>query len=100
MVPLVSSRTAFEAKVIAARLGAEGILWGLRGGVDSIYPVGTVEVLVAEQDAERARQLLAVDERDRNDESVHHGDRRVEWLLGAGLVVFVLLFVTARILAI
>lgn len=102
MVPLVSPRTPFEAKVVAARLGAEGIVWDLRGGVDGVYPVGAVEVLVAEQDVERARELLLVDEVEAAFEGVDPGedDHRVEWLLGLGLVVVVTLFVVARLLAI
>ena len=62
MVPIASSRSSFEAKVIAARLGSEGIVWELRGGVDSMYPVGLCEVLVDENDVERAQELLLVDD--------------------------------------
>jgi hypothetical protein len=62
MVPVASSRNAFEAKVIAARLGSEGIVWELRGGVDGMYPVGLCEVLVEEGDVERARELLLVED--------------------------------------
>ena len=59
MVPLATTRSAFEAQVLAARLGAEGILWQLRGGTaDSVYPVGSVDVLVAEDDLDEARELL------------------------------------------
>jgi len=61
MVLVASSPNAFEAKVIAARLGSEGIVWELRGGVDSLYPVGVSEVLVDERDVERARELLLAD---------------------------------------
>jgi hypothetical protein len=64
MVPLVMAPSSFEAKVLAARLGAEGILWELRGGVDSLYPVGDISVLVDEADLERARDLLLVTEVD------------------------------------
>ena len=62
MVSIVSSRNAFEAKVIAARLGSEGIVWELRGAVDGMYPVGLCEVLVEEGDVERARELLLADD--------------------------------------
>ena len=62
MVSVASSRNAFEAKVIAARLGSEGIVWELRGAVDGMYPVGLCEVLVEEGDVERARELLLVDD--------------------------------------
>ncbi|MBK9178208.1 MAG: hypothetical protein IPM45_01310 [Acidimicrobiales bacterium] len=58
MVPVVRAPDAFSAKVAAARLGAEGIVWQLRGAVDGPYPVGAVDVLVGEHDAELARALL------------------------------------------
>jgi hypothetical protein len=61
MVPLISAPSPFEANLLAARLGAEGILWELRG-VDSVYPLGNIHVLVAETDLERARELLLVTE--------------------------------------
>ena len=48
--------------MIAARLGADGIVTQLRGGVDSPYPIGEVEVLVAEEDLDVARELLLADE--------------------------------------
>ena len=48
MVRLATVQSGFEAKVLAARLGAEGIVWELRGGVDGPYPMGPVTVLVDE----------------------------------------------------
>src|SRR5215831_16158140 len=39
MVPLACELSPFEARVLAARLGAEGVVWELRGG-SSVYPVG------------------------------------------------------------
>ena len=63
MVPLVRVGDAFEAKVLAARLGADGFVTELRGGgIDGTYPFGAVEVLVAEGDLEAAQELLLVDE--------------------------------------
>jgi hypothetical protein len=44
MVRLLSTADSFEAKVIAARLGAEGVVWELRGGIDGPYPLGRVNV--------------------------------------------------------
>ncbi|MFN0088763.1 MAG: hypothetical protein ACKVWR_00615 [Acidimicrobiales bacterium] len=58
----LASVSCFEAKVLAARLGAEGIVWQLRGNVDSVYPLGGVDVLVAAGDADRAQEMLLVDE--------------------------------------
>ncbi len=62
MVRLATVQSGFEAKVLAARLGAEGIVWELRGGVDGPYPMGPVTVLVQEHDLDVARELLLVDD--------------------------------------
>jgi hypothetical protein len=48
----------FEAKVVTARLGADGILWELRGIVDGMYPLGGIDVLVPVDELETARQCL------------------------------------------
>jgi hypothetical protein len=61
MVRVASTRDGFEARVIAARLGAEGFVWELRGAVDGPYPVGPVDVLVEEDAADDARELLAME---------------------------------------
>jgi hypothetical protein len=50
------------ARILAAHLGAEGIVWQLRGEVDGPYPVGPVEVLVPADDLEVARALVAAAE--------------------------------------
>jgi hypothetical protein len=62
MVHLRTVHTSFHARVIAARLGADGIITQLRGSVDGPYPVGDVSVWVAEDDAECASELLLADE--------------------------------------
>ena len=62
MVPLVRVSNAFHARVIAARLGSDGIVTQLRGGVDTPYPMGDVEVLVSEDDLDEAAALLLADE--------------------------------------
>jgi hypothetical protein len=58
MVPLTTAATPFAARVLAAHLGAEGIVWELRGSVDGPYPLGPVEVLVAEGDLDLAREIV------------------------------------------
>jgi hypothetical protein len=58
MVPLTTTASAFEARVIAAHLGAEGIVWELRGNVEGPYPVGPVVVLVTEDDLAVAREVV------------------------------------------
>jgi hypothetical protein len=60
MVPVAQVRSSFEAKVLAARLGSEGILFELRGNVDGIYPVGDVTVLVPEDEATAALEVLGL----------------------------------------
>jgi hypothetical protein len=63
MVALCPAQGTFHAKVIAARLGAEGIATQLRGSVDGPYPCfGEVTVYVSEHDLEIAAELLLVDE--------------------------------------
>ena len=58
MVPLTTVANAVAARILAAHLGSEGIVWELRGNVDGPYPLGPVEVLVAEDDLALARELL------------------------------------------
>jgi hypothetical protein len=58
MVPLVTASSPFEARVIAARLGADGILWELRGALGGQFGVGPVDVLVEADEYDLARQLL------------------------------------------
>jgi hypothetical protein len=62
MTTVATAASAFQAKVIAARLGAEGIVWELRGNVDGMYPLGSIEVRVESDHEEVAREILMVDE--------------------------------------
>ena len=62
MVRLATVRDTFHARVIAARVGAEGILTELRGNVDGPYPMGDVHVFVDEDGYDAARELLLLDE--------------------------------------
>ncbi len=62
LVPLTTVGSRFEAQVLVARLGADGIVATMRGG-DSVYPLpGPVDVLVEAGRAPEARQLLLADE--------------------------------------
>lgn len=61
MVRLTTCADGFEARLLAARLGSEGIVWSLRGGHDGPLAIGAVEVLVDEADYGAARELLAGD---------------------------------------
>ena len=61
LVPVAVVPSSFEAKVVAARLGSEGIVCQLRGNVDGMYPLGNTTVLVPEAEVVAARELLAAD---------------------------------------
>jgi hypothetical protein len=61
MVPLTEAADGFAARVIAARLGSEGIICAVRGA-ENPYPFGPAVVWVEESRLEEARQLLLVDE--------------------------------------
>jgi Putative prokaryotic signal transducing protein len=60
MVTVTSVTDPMTARILAARLGAEGIVWQLRGD-DGVYPLGPVELMVEEGDAATARALLGED---------------------------------------
>src|SRR2546423_11893034 len=62
MVLLRTVPTSFHARVLAARLGADGIPTHLRGPVEGPYPMGDVMVYVTEHDIDVARQLLLADD--------------------------------------
>ena len=62
MVHLRTVPDAWHAKVLAARLGCEGIVTQLRGSVSGPYPFGAVSVLVEAEQAELAADLLLADE--------------------------------------
>src|SRR3982750_312783 len=62
MVLLRTVASSFHAHVLAARLGADGILTQLRGPGEGPYPMGDVRVYVREDDVEVARELLLADE--------------------------------------
>lgn len=62
MTYLTTVNGGFHAKVLAARLGAEGIPAMLRGGVDGIYPIFVgVAVFVPAAQLEMAREILLAD---------------------------------------
>ena len=62
MAHLTTIVGSFQAKVVAARLGAEGIPAQLRGGVDSVYPIfNEVRVYVPSDQVDAAREILLAD---------------------------------------
>ncbi len=64
MVHLLTVHSAFHARVIAARLSADGVTAQLRGAVDGPYPFGDVLLYVSEDDLPTAREALLADEVD------------------------------------
>ena len=60
MVHLATLNSSFEAQVVAARLGAEGVVWQLQGPIGGPLPLSEVSVLVDEGDLVRAREILLV----------------------------------------
>jgi hypothetical protein len=62
MVHLRTVPDAWHAKVLAARLGSEGIVTHLQGGLSGPYPFGAVSVLVEAGQADLAADLLLADE--------------------------------------
>ena len=64
MVHLATLSSSFEAQLVAARLGAEGVLWQLQGPVGGPLPLSDVSVLVDETDLVRAREILLLGDLD------------------------------------
>ena len=100
MVRLKTASTPMEAKVLVARLGAEGIVWELRGSVDGPLALGPIEVLVDANELDSARELLLIDDVESSfaDEAGEPAyvttGRDVLWL---GLILLlVMLFAVAR----
>jgi hypothetical protein len=88
MVHLCTARGSFHARVIAARLGADGILAQLQGAIDGPYPLQqSVEVLVPVDELDVARELLLVDDVEAPMRSFPRVTRRPVWLSVAVLVV-------------
>jgi hypothetical protein len=98
MVRLATVAHPFHARVIAARIGCEGIVTELRGCVDGPYPaMGDVHVYVAEIDLPLAQELLLADEvesafDDDPDEGRVARPRDLWLVMAAALVLAALLF--------
>jgi hypothetical protein len=97
MVRLATVSSSFHARVIAARLGSEGIVTDLRGNIDGLYPMGDVHVYVGQDELVEARELLMVDEVesafDAPDEPVGGPSSRELWIvLGAVLAIAAVIF--------
>jgi len=109
LVPLATGLTPFEAKVVTARLGSEGFIWQVRGVLDSVYPVGTIEVLVVESEVDDARALLAISSDGYDDDSAAYfgmgaddqdpQGRPASWWVGALVISAAITFFFMRLLA-
>ena len=100
MVRLMTAANPMEARIIAARLGAEGIVWEFRGSVDGPLAVGPVEVLVDEDGLNAAREIVDVDDERAVGAPVHvTTGRDVLWVVLAivGLVIFAIIRMTAMV---
>ncbi len=110
LVPLASGLTPFEAKVLTARLGADGFIWQVRGAMDSVYPVGTIEVLVPAADVDDARALVLISTDGYDEESAAYfglgphddgaGRSATSWWVGALVISGVVTFCVLRLLAV
>ncbi len=99
MVRLVTAANPMEARIIAARLGAEGIVWQFLGSVDGPLAVGPVEVLVDQDGYEAARELLLTDDVESSFYETHTvatptTARDVVWI--AAVIALLVLFALAR----
>jgi len=97
MVRLATVGTSFHARVIAARLGSEGIVTELRGNVEGLYPVGDVHVYVDEEDLAESSELLLVDEVESafdDDGPIERSTPRETWL-----VMFAVMIMTGLVFA-
>jgi hypothetical protein len=99
MVPLLTASSPIEAKVIAARLGAEGIVWELRGSVDGPLAMGPIDVLVDEDDLGEAREVLLIDDLEDSfpDRATNRETTLRDVLVVAAILALILLFALARI---
>ena len=84
MVHLRTVPDAWHAKVLAARLGCEGIVTHLYGNLSGPYPFGTVSVLVEAEQADLAAELLLADEVEAAFSGANHNGRPFDHMLADG----------------
>lgn len=105
MVRLMTAANAMEARIIAARLGSEGIVWDFRGSVDGPLALGPVDVLVDEEGFEAAKEMLLDDEIESSALATHAAPvhvttgRDIFWAAVAllALLLFAIARMTARV---
>src|SRR5580765_3562273 len=100
MVRLMTAASPMEARIIAARLVAAGIVWDFRGSVDGPLAIGPVDVLVDEDGLEAARDLVLFDDLQSpvggHEPAYVTTGRDVLWVVLAiiGLVIFAIIRMT------
>ena len=64
MVVLATVGNRFEADMLAAKLGANGILWQVRSRqlIATTHPIGSIDVLVPSEELFTAQQLIEPDD--------------------------------------
>lgn len=64
MLVIATVSTRFEAELLAAKLGAHGVLWEIRSRelVPVTHPIGFLDVMVPIDEKEMAEEVLAPDE--------------------------------------
>jgi hypothetical protein len=60
MVRLTTIGDPIGARILTARLGSDGVVWEVRGGLDGPYPMGPFHVYVDEGDFEAATDILTM----------------------------------------
>ena len=98
MVHLCTADGPFHARVLVARLGADGILATTRGASDGPYPLATaVEVLVPDDELDVARELLLVDDIEAPVGRLSRGRRPGwQWAVAAVALILILVVVMAE----
>jgi len=66
MVVVRTVGTRFEAELLAAKLGAHGVLWQIRDRrlVPTTHPIGFLEVMVPREELEVAEEVLSPESTD------------------------------------
>jgi hypothetical protein len=97
MVCVTTVTNPMTARILAAQLGSEGIVWELRG-TDGLYPVGPVELLVEEGDLAAAREVLGQAADDEVEwQARGRSSRRGRWAIAALLLAVLVGATRARL---
>jgi hypothetical protein len=87
--------THYDARVLVARLGSEGVVAEARESGGTVYPGGAVQVWVLTSQLENAKELLTPEPLDRDDDEEHA--RRVTKRFGLFLLFGFILMIAIPI---